>query len=343
MINGHGNNIYQYGVGAIEHDFSSNIAFNNLSQPILEHLGRSIDVIRNYPDPQARALTNMIATHIGRASEDILVTNGSAEAFYLIAQYFAAKGECKAAIVTPSFAEYEDSCKAYNHQIDHITFDELLNKGIDISIYDTLWIGLPNNPDGRKISTSQIRDIAEQNPTCTIIIDRAYNELSSDAESDWTLPRNTIIVDSFTKLYGIPGIRIGYIAADQAIINSLAEMRPPWSVNALSLVAGEYIMQNLDALQPNIDTLMCESKYLQQEIALLDGFNVTQSNCNFFLIEITKKGRDAAQLQQYLIEKHKILIRDCSNFRGLTSRHFRIAAQERAACDKLIKALKEWL
>ncbi len=339
MINGHGNNIYMYDPEAIEFDFSSNIAYNNHSRAILDHLKESVDVVCNYPDPEARRLTNMIAEHHGRKYEETLVTNGSAEAFYLVAQHFASQGKLKAAIVTPSFAEYEDSCKAYGLQIDYITFEELTER--NLSQYHTLWIGIPNNPDGAKIDCAKIAQIAQQCPNCTIIIDRAYNELCAEREENWELPNNIIIIDSFTKLYGIPGIRLGYILAPQSIIASLSTMRPPWSVNSLSLVAGEFIMQNIDALRPDIEELIDSSKYLQSQISQIDGFRVIPSSCNFFLVEIMGQ-QDAPELQRYLIEEHKILIRDCSNFRGLTPKYFRLAAQTRTACDKLIKALREW-
>ncbi len=339
MINGHGNNIYHFGVEAIEYDFSSNVAYNNRSQPILDHLKESMGQVCNYPDPEASKLSLMIAEHIDCDRDQILVTNGSAEAFYLIAQYFASRGLVKSAIVTPSFAEYEDSCRAHGHILDYITFEELPT--MDLSQYDTLWVGVPNNPDGTKIGCGLITKIANNYPNCTIIIDRAYNELSVNREDRWQLLDNIIIVDSFTKLYGIPGIRLGYIVAPQQIITSLSLVRPPWSVNSLSLVAGEYIMQHIDELHPDVEALITESKYLQYQISQIDGFRVTPSDCNFFLVEILG-GEDAAELQQYLIEKHKILIRNCSNFRALTPRHFRVAAQERVACDKLIKALREW-
>ncbi|MFR9650801.1 MAG: aminotransferase class I/II-fold pyridoxal phosphate-dependent enzyme [Rikenellaceae bacterium] len=339
MINGHGNNIYHFDAEAIEFDFSSNVAYNNHSQPILDYLKESICEVCNYPDPEARRLTEMIAKHHCCGEGQILVTNGSAEAFYLIAQHFATQGLTKTAVVTPSFAEYEDSCKAYDLSLDYLSFDELLTS--DLTGYSSLWIGVPNNPNGMKISCSQIRQIANRYTNCTLVVDRAYNELCAEREDNWDLPANIIIVDSFTKLYGIPGVRLGYIIAPPLVIDSLSAKRPPWSVNSLSLIAGEYIMRHLDDLHPNIEELIGMSKYLQSQIALIDGFHVTPSDCNFFLIEILGD-RDASQLQRYLIEEHKILIRDCSNFRSLTPRHFRLAAQERVACDKLIKALREW-
>ncbi|MFI3303646.1 MAG: aminotransferase class I/II-fold pyridoxal phosphate-dependent enzyme [Rikenellaceae bacterium] len=337
MISGHGNNIYQFDRQSIKADFSSNIAFNNHSHLILSHLSENMDALCNYPDPMATSLTARLASTYGVTPEEILVTNGSAEAFYLVAHYL---GEgCRTAIVTPSFAEYEDSCRLHKHSISFIGFDEL--RSISLGDFDTLWLASPNNPDGKRIPIAQIEEIASKNRDCKIILDRAYNELSIDAERYCTLPSNVILIESFTKLYGVPGLRLGYIVASPEIIASLNTMRPPWSVNSLSLVAGEYILQHSEALQPDLRELIGESLYLQEAISLIGGYRVTPSGCNFFLVEMLN-GRVAADLYRYLLEEHGLLIRDASNFRGLTPRHFRVAAQQRHLNDKLITALKEW-
>lgn len=159
----------------------------------------------------------------------------------------------------------------------------------------------------------------------------------------WELRPNIIIVDSFTKSYGIPGIRLGYVIASAEIIDQLAAIRPPWSVNSLSLKAGEYILERHNELQPNIMELVTESRYLQDKIAKISGFRVTPSDCNFFLVEICNSTSQVSELKKFLIDKHGILIRDASNFVGLTNSHFRIAAQERKDVVKLINALKEWI
>ncbi len=344
MINGHGNNIYQFGAKKIEIDFSSNIAFNNRSESIYSYLKGVIDTIGDYPDPEARELTSALARHISVAESQLLITNGSAEAFYLIAHYLQRRSgggvdKCRTAITVPSFAEYEDSCRIYGHEIDFITFEQLHHG--DIAHYQSIWLGLPNNPDGERFDYSRVRQLAATHPNCSFIVDRAYNELSQEQEREWELLPNIIIVDSFTKVYGVPGIRLGYIVASEAIVEHLSSIRPPWSVNSLSQLAGQYILDHYDELQLDIDELLGESKYLQQEIAKIDGFRVTPSTCNFFLVEITGGG-SSCELQQYLVENHGILIRDCSNFRSLSTRHIRIAAQPREACCRLINALKSW-
>ncbi len=339
MIVGHGNNIYQFGESRIEVDFSSNIAFNNHSAEIYQHLRKKIDAIGDYPDPEAKRLTNLISQNLSLSTDQILVTNGSAEAFYLLAHLLKRRELTNTLITTPSFSEYEDSCTLYSHKVSYIAIDKLLTT--DLTNFTSVWFGSPNNPDGYRITVDEIDQLATRYPTCYFVIDRAYNDLSQDKELDKEPRKNIIIINSFTKSYGIPGLRLGYLVAHPEIVSELSTMRPPWSVNALSLIAGEYILKNQDRLQPSIEDLVEESRLLQDRIANIDGFSVTRSRCNFFLVELTN-GKTASQLQEYLVKGHRVLIRDASNFRGLTPQHIRIATHNRKQNEELIKALQKW-
>ncbi|MFI3288690.1 MAG: aminotransferase class I/II-fold pyridoxal phosphate-dependent enzyme [Rikenellaceae bacterium] len=339
MIVGHGNNIYQFGDSRIEVDFSSNIAFNNHSAEIYEHLREGIEAIGDYPDPEAKSLTNLIAQDLSLPTDQILVTNGSAEAFYLLAHLLMRRKLIDTAITTPSFSEYEDSCTLYSHKVSYIALNELLTT--DLTNFTSVWFGSPNNPDGYRITVDEIDQLATKYPTCYFVVDRAYNDLSQDKEYDKEPHENVIIINSFTKSYGIPGLRLGYLVAHPYIISELSNMRPPWSVNSLSLIAGEYILANRDRLQPSIVDLIEESQNLQDQIANIDGFSVLKSRCNFFLVELTN-GKTASQLQEYLVKEHRLLIRNASNFHGLTPQHIRIATQNHTQNRKLIEALQKW-
>ncbi len=345
MINGHGNNLYHFERGKIKYDFSSNIAYNNKSGLIISYLKDVLDSVKNYPDPGAISLTYKIAVRHKIKAGNVLVVNGSAEAFYLVAHLLgilagnAGNRECNTLIFTPSFAEYEDSCKLYNHKL---TFRDIsLFTDTDLTRFDSLWLGTPNNPDGYRTKYHDILQKCKNSPDCRFVVDMAYNQLSDSEEETVNIAGNLILINSLTKSFGIPGLRLGYIIAAESIIDRLSQMRPPWSVNSAALMAGGYVMDNYDTLLFDKKELIEESLFLQKEISGISSFSVTGSGCNFFLCSINDC-RNASDLQKYLIEKHGILIRDASNFRGLTPRHFRIAAQTREANIHLIDALKKW-
>lgn len=341
MIEGHGNDRYNYG-DRVKIDFSSNIAFNNHSNMVVEYLHGRLFSIKNYPDPTARVLSQKIALRYGYSVESLMVCNGSAEAFYLVAYYISLRSRdvARSLIFTPSFAEYEDSCRVYGHKMEYAALADF--KMMNYSSYDSVWIGTPNNPDGFRVSIGDIEDVARRNPSCIFVVDRAYNDLSASCDRvGGSILDNLIFINSLTKTFGIPGLRLGYVVATERVIDQLSQMRPPWSVNALSLEAGEYVMDNYDILSVDIDKLLEESSYLQRELSKLPYLEIVPSDANFFLCRVVD-GRSAEQLHSYLVEKHGILIRNASNFRGLTPSHFRIAAQSREENNILIKALGEW-
>lgn len=338
MINGHGNNIYEY-EGRICHDFSSNIAFNKKADDILNFLKENINSIKNYPDPEAKILTQKIADYHGVSPQCVMVTNGSAEAFYLVAHLFK---ETKTAICIPAFSEYEDACNLYKHSCSFVPVTEFKDR--DFSSFKSVWLGNPNNPDG---TLTQGKDIIKQCQThdeTFFIVDYAYMKLTSrktEIEIVESMPKNLIQIHSLTKLFGIPGIRLGYVIAPSKIITELSSMRPPWSVNSMALDAGRYIMDNYNMLTPDLQELTEESLFLQERLSENQLIEVYPSSCNFFLLRL--KDKTAKWLKDELIEKSGILIRDASNFRGLDERYFRLSAQTRKANNKLITDINNML
>ncbi len=347
MINGHGNNLYSYKEGVIKLDFSSNIAFNNKSDLIIEQLRGNLNSIKNYPDPCTINLSVKIANHHNLLQENVLVANGSAEAFYLVAHFLANNATypipCNTLIHTPAFAEYEDSCALYNHNLDFATISTFAHG--DFSNFRSVWLGLPNNPDGFITNFETVIEKCNKFASTFFIVDMAYNELCSSMQGEdregQELPKNLILINSLTKSFGVPGIRIGYILACKEIIEQLSNMRPPWSVNSLSITVGEYIMDNYNSLIFNKDELIGESLFLQQELSKINSIEVVPSGCNFILCRV-KNGKSAAELKEFLVENFGILIRDASNFRGLSREHFRVAAQCRESNLQLVTALKEF-
>lgn len=334
MQTGHGNDIYNY-PGAIRCDFSSNIPYRNASETIADYLKSRMDTIRNYPDPSSRKLTTQLADFHAVSPDNILVTNGSAEAFYLLAHLFQHR---ESVIPYPTFSEYEDACHAYRHRISFLPV-ESLQDSVHFNA-NTVWFGVPNNPDGTIVNNDAISRFCSENPHTSFIVDAAYDDLCPRNESVKSLQgrfRNLITVYSLTKTFGIPGLRLGYIIAGQQVIDVIRSLRPPWSVNALALAAGSFIMENRDRLLPDAVSLCAESARLQQEISALPQFEVTASPSNFFLVKM--KERTAAELKYFLIDNFGLLIRDASNFRGLTPQYFRISVQEEAWNRQLIEAL----
>lgn len=333
MIDGHGNDAYRY--RGIIGDFSSNIPYLNHADRLIDYLGGKLDAIKNYPDPYARRLRHLLSTHHGVEEEQILVTNGSAEAFYLLAQHFSG---VRTLIPTPSFAEYEDATRLFQHKVEYLPWSQFLEQKAFAK--DTIWLAIPNNPDGFLMSTSLLEEKMELSPATYWIVDLAYEHLTGSQQKVSVLHNRypkLVTVHSLTKTFAMPGLRLGYLIASRELIQALDAYRTPWTVNALAQEAGCYILEHYQALLPDRELLLRESHLWQQRFALIPQLEVTPSETNYFLLRLAQG--TASDLKEYLALEYGLLIRDASNFRGLSQQHFRISVQGEKLNQKLLEAL----
>lgn len=337
MLDGHGDNIHQYH-GRIKANFSSNVWYGAMPDAFYQHLQDQITNTTNYPSPTAESLTVLIEQYYNLELGSCIVTNGATEAFYLIAHLFQGKSSI---IGIPSFAEYEDACSLHGHSLEFEATKNVLDSALDK--FDLVWLCNPNNPDGHIYPVADILLVLNRFPSTTFVVDEAYIEFTHDVDS--VIPYvqeypNLIVVRSMTKKYSIPGLRLGYIIASPQIIASLLRYKMPWSVNALAIAAGEYVFQN-NRVNPSfyIKDALFNSAQLQGSIDKIPGIAVHKNNCTFFLIELS--GTTSAEMQIRLIEKYGILVRDASNFRGLSPYFIRIAVQSQSDNALLLNALAE--
>jgi threonine-phosphate decarboxylase len=335
MLNGHGDDLHLI-EGEIKHNFSSNVYYKGCPKVLLDEVSKHVDQIQSYPSPTASELNKSAAKKFQLNSEQFLFTNGATEAFYLIAQLFSNK---KAAIVAPTFSEYEDACKIFQLNYQLISRTEIQDTNADL-----VFICNPNNPNGAVFSKNDLELLFQQKPNTTFVIDEAYIEFTNRAESMVSLTNkyiNLIVVRSLTKTFTIPGLRLGYIVSNVSNIVELLNLKMPWSVNQLAIKAGEFIFNNYEALQFNASELLEETTIFKNQLAKIEGIKVLESNTSYFLVELLNK--TARELKEYLIVNHQILIRDATNFNGLEGEYIRLSTQSKDANNTFSQALKEWI
>lgn len=338
MLYGHGDDMHIV-KGELKANFSSNVLPVSMSKDLVAHLSTHIRLMENYPEPQAYSLAVSIAKKQKLAIENILPTNGATEAFYLIAELFA---RTNTTILVPSFAEYEDACCKYQHNIDFLSNVESL-ENIDFNM-DTFWVCNPNNPDGKLYDTQQLLSVAKQNPSVCFVVDEAYIEFSRSVVSlleQAVLLPNLVVVRSLTKKYVIPGLRLGYIVAHSTLVERLKQLIMPWRIGSLSIAGGVFLMGDRQSeIEGLHEFLLNEAEKLQLMIDELPGFSVIPSKTHYFLV---KCPCSASQIKEYLLKEHQILVRDASNFRGLSKDYIRVSTQQSEQNNLLLKALQTWL
>jgi threonine-phosphate decarboxylase len=287
-----------------------------------------MELIEHYPEPDAASLEVLIAAEHDIKPNEVLVTSGATDAIYLIAQTL--RYEKTFAVKHPTFSEYADACRIYGY--------EEAPKGGAVS-----WLCNPNNPTGEVRTTDTIRVLSRRHHW--LVIDQSYEDYTLapmlSAQESINM-QNVIVIHSMTKRFAIPGLRLGYIIAPSDVITRLRANYRPWAVNALAIEAGHWLLKHKNPKERlRRVSLITESRFLANKLRNIFGIHVYPTDTNFMLCSIQQSS--AAELKDYLVKKHGMLIRDCSNFEGLKDCHFRIATQTPAENDELVEAIKTFV
>ncbi|MBQ8657002.1 MAG: aminotransferase class I/II-fold pyridoxal phosphate-dependent enzyme [Prevotella sp.] len=336
MLTGHGDDAYRYG-DKIRLDFSSNIYshadLNGLEDYLVRHMDKCL---RHYPEPEPRELEWMLAEQFNIPRECVMVTSGVTEAIYLLAQLYSGYASI---IPQPTFSEYADACEQFNHIIG--SENDNLAHLPEERIY---WLCNPNNPTGNVVMMGFLYHEIKRNSQYTYIVDQSYEHYTREqlfSPRDVLRIPNLVLLHSMTKQYAVPGLRLGYVTAHAAIVNRLRQLRRPWSVNALALRAGRYLVQHGKSCIPDLDTYLTEAERLRTELKQITGVRMFESKSTFMLGML--ENATGSELKQYLIEEHGILIRDCSNFSGLGNQFFRVSAQLPWEDNLLVAGISEFM
>ena len=324
MIDGHGDDIYSY--EGIRVNFSSNIYAHADLSGLEAHLCRHIDAIRSYPEPSARSLEKAIAHECGIDADEVLVVSGATDAIYLIAQAFRdRKTYC---VYHPTFSEYDDACQLFG-------YEERPDGAL-------CWLCNPNNPTGRVVSKDFIREVSSAHEI--LVVDQSYEDYTQEellSPKEVLSCRNLFVLHSLGKKYAMPGLRLGYVTAHPDTLQLLRTFQQPWSVNALAIEAGKFLIKQDKPAIPYLDAYLMETERLRTRLREIEGIRAFETKTNYMLCQI--EDHTSTDLKYYLVHEHGILIRDCHNVTGLSNHFFRVATQRPDENDALVDAIRQFL
>ena len=327
-------------------DFSSNVNPLGFPASVKDVIKKNIDLLSAYPDPNSLKLRSDLTKYTGIPKDQIVVGNGATEIIYLFCMAFLSKNRL-ALIPVPTFGEYEAAARLQGARVSYLrTMD--LNKNIS-QLQDRLtktyctFICNPNNPTGVLVSRKNMLKILESAydksslvflDECFIELVPKYNESLVNYLKEFD---NLFILRSLTKSFGLAGLRIGYGLGSRKVVDVLARIKIPWNVNALAQKAASIALSNTSHLNKTRELIKKELEFMKDSISKINGFTCYDSSTNFILI---KSKTDSKTVQKKLLEK-KILVRDCSTFRGLGTKFIRVAIRTHKENVKLVKALEE--
>lgn len=335
-------------------DFSSNINPLGPAQKAIESIKSNFGQIPFYPDPDSTKLREAIAHHFkGISRRNVIVGNGSTELIYLFADVFMETGDV-ALIPAPTFGEYERAAKKAGARPKHIKLSPSFQVEPAIFMREmkgakVVFLCNPNNPTSILTSRTNLLEIIEKafEENTLVFLDEDFTEFVDEEKQFSFIGEverypNLFVLRSFTKFFGLTGLRVGYGIASEEISKILFTTKTPWNVNCLAQVAAVAALNDEEHSNRTSEFVKGERAFLARELSGINVFKVYPADANFFFIDIRQSGFTAAQLKEKLL-KYGVLIRDCTSFAGIDEYYVRIAVKTRRENEKLLEALKKIL
>ncbi len=328
-------------------DFSSNINPLGFPASVTTLLRKDTGAIACYPDTHSTNLRKVIAPRIGVTTGNIIVGNGSTELIYLLPRVFKPRS---ALILQPTFTEYQASLLSSGCALRFLLLKERYNFRVEIDEIvpllpeiDILYVCNPNNPTGVLLTKEALKPLIIEagKRNVVVVVDESFMDFSGDDSlAEEAVKRDKLIVlNSMTKFFGIPGLRLGYLVAHGKTVERINKHKEPWSVNVLAQRIGMACLKDDAFCARTIQFVSRERHYLHTQLNAIEGMKAYDSSANFLLSKIVKNGLTSTEVYTALA-REGILIRDCRSFKGMGTKFIRLAVKKRKQNDRLIAALK---
>jgi len=301
--------------------------------------------LNRYPDPFAENLRKELARYVKVKPNQILVGNGSDEIIWLLLLSFVEANE-EILTFTPTFSMYRvfanllglrvrEASLEKDFSLDAEKFLAAISKKTKL-----VFLCSPNNPTGRTIPLADVEKILRAKKI--VVVDEAYIEFSPQKSVVPLLKKysNLVILRTFSKAWGLAGLRVGYGLMDSQIVEILAKVRSPYSVDALSQKLAEKALNLQKKMEAGVQKILAEREKLAGKLRDL-GLTVFLSDANFLLIKFSPE-INATKIYENLIKKYGIVARDFSAKKSLEN-CLRITVGSPTENTKLISAIKKIL
>ena len=275
-----------------------------------------------YPDPLQRKLKRTLADVKQVKSEQILLGNGSDEVLDLIFRTFCEPGEEEVLILPPTYGMYSVLAKLNNIIVKEVP----LNKNFEIEIDSVLkavnqktkiiFICSPNNPSGNAIPLDQIEQLLDRFKGI-LVVDEAYIDFSEQKSALSILDQypQLLVCQTFSKAYGLAGIRLGMCYANPLIIDYFNKIKPPYNVNSLTQSRALAQLETSESIQNQVISLISERKKLEQELKQFDFVSkIYPSDANFLLVVVDDANKRYDQfLDAGVVLRNRSRLQGCNN------------------------------
>ena len=346
----HGGDIYSslsFKQGKKILDYSANINPLGIPAGVRQAMKDAVAGCVNYPDPFCRELRDRLSRYFSLPAGMFYCGNGAADVLFRIMTALRPK---RTLLLAPTFADYEKAAISAGSKIDYFTLQEKNEFAVTSEILkavtkrtEMVVLCNPNNPTGKLMDKELLLMVLRhcEELHIPLLVDECFMDFVQDKGKYSLIDQlpghsGLIILKAFTKIFAIPGVRLGFcLTSDADLMDKLYACGQDWNVSVLAQAAGAAALEETDFLAETRELIAVEKAYLVAQLRLI-GLKVFEGEANYLLIKTMHNYPWPEKLK-----KHHILIRDCSNFRGLSDGYYRIAVKTRRDNRKLIRIMKE--
>ena len=309
-------------------DFSANT--NPTSPPGTVAVYESaFSAARRYPADDYCEFRAAAAEYVGVEGRQIIPTAGGLAGMRLVFSVLVDAGD-SVAIPAPSFGEYAKEVKLQGGQPRFVDYDEITS--VDPADHELVVVCNPNNPTGTAYCPARLHELAARcrDAGTTLLVDEAFLDFTPDPSLAGT--EGVVVARSLTKIFGLPGLRAGFLVATGRLRERLDVARPAWGLSTPASAVGAHCLGAPDFIEATRLRVDREREWLADRLA--DRFSVHASEAPFLLLETDQPAGEVVDEAR----SNGVAIRDATTFRGLDS-HVRVAVKRRHENEQLVDAL----
>lgn len=284
-------------------------------------------IANRYPDPLQRQLKRTLAKIKGVEANQILLGNGSDEVLDLVFRAFCEPGQDEVILLPPTYGMYTVLAQLNNVKVNTVPLNESFQldlEGIMKQVNGNtkvIFVCSPNNPTGNSIPLEQIQNLLNQF-SGLVVVDEAYVDFSTKGSAVRFLDDypHLMICQTFSKAYGLAGIRLGMGIADSKIIDYFNKIKPPYNVNVLTQKTAFNSLNDQHTTKEHVKELLAERQKLEKELLNIDFVNkIYPSDANFLLIQVDNASKRYDQLLSLdIVVRNRSSLLGCENTLRIT-------------------------
>lgn len=272
--------------------------------------------LNRYPDPKHNNLREALSNYLSMPKKNIFCGVGSDETIDLLIRIFCKPALDNVIIAEPTYGMYKVACDINDVETKTVLLNDnfQIDKDAIISAIDKntkmLFLCSPNNPTGNLLNKYDIISICEK-LDIIVVVDEAYIDFALDQSviNDVLNLENLVVSRTFSKAWGLAGIRLGYAIANYAIINTMMNVKAPYNINSATQNIGLRAIENVKLKEQFVKKLMEEKYWLETKLKRFSAIEkIFHSDANYILFKI----KNAKELQLKLAD-NGVIIRDRSS------------------------------